>query len=84
MDTGKAIPEVGAVLDSVNGLMGDMGFDEKLRLRTNIQIVTLTVGAKLTEEQQQVVKTVMESHMVEAMPQYDLELTDFKFVGTVE
>jgi len=59
LDAGKFNSAANAVLDNVNTLMHEMGFDETLKAITTIPINVFEVSEKLTPAQQQKVTEML-------------------------
>ena len=77
VDAGKAVSCIGDLVNSVNDHLSKNGYDEKLKIHTPITIEVF-VNRELTEEEQYKMKTVLESQMIQNMPEYDIRLVSFR------
>ncbi len=80
VNLGSAIQEVGDLVNQVNTNLATFGCDEQIRLtsETVIPPMVITSDRELTEEDQHKMKTLLEAHLIEAFPKYDVRLASFR------
>lgn len=77
IDLGKAIPEVGDLVNKMNNAISSCGYNEQLSLTSKLFSINVTVNRELTEEDTHKMKTILESEYIKAFPKYDVRLASF-------
>lgn len=80
VDLGKAIPEIGDMLERVNAGVSNAGYSEKLSLMHDGLIPPLVVTAdrELKPHEQEKMKAIILENVQQHFPQYDVRLVEFR------
>ncbi len=80
VDLGKAIPEVNELMEWLNTVISNGGWNEKLTLTHDgiIPPMTLTVDRELTTEEQETMKSIILGTVCECFPKYDVRVSAFR------
>ena len=80
LDLGKAIPEIGQMVNRLNDILSRDGYDEKLVLTDQgiIPPMVVTANRELTEQEQETMKKILREQMQVTFPQYGVELHSFR------
>ena len=75
IDLGKAVSEVGELIDSLNAGLSTCGVSDRIKCQTEIGCSVITVGRALTEEEVETMRTALERGLREdALPEFDLRV----------
>jgi hypothetical protein len=78
MDLGKAIPEVGAVMDSVNSNMPSFGFDGQYSLLSSIGDITVQSPRPFTNDEEQRLVKEFNDMLSERLPNLGIRCTNVR------
>lgn len=80
VDLGTAIPEIGALIESMNDGISSAGCSEKITLTHDAVIppMIVTVDRELTEGEIHKMKTLIEAQVIAEFPQLDVRLVEFR------
>lgn len=69
LDLGKAVPEVGSLVNSVNANLTTLGVEERVAITGEVACLTLTVSRPLSYEEEETMRGfVREQFAVEELP----------------
>lgn len=75
IDLGKAVGEVGQIIDRVNDSLSTWGVSERVGCRGECGSWTLTVSRELTDEEIEVVRAMIEKGVRERLPDLGLRVS---------
>lgn len=77
LDPAELLPAAKDVVQELNGWMKGFGFDEKLCLRSTIDIAELSIEGELTEDSKREFTNIMESEFAKQLPNWKVRIVDF-------
>lgn len=79
LDVGKAVDSVGDFIKEFNTHYSKWGGSGELKIRSGeFQIFTLKCSRKLSEEEKEKMKTIVDAEFIEKLPQYDIRVSDIR------
>lgn len=73
----QAVPEVGDLVDSINGSLTQMGHSERIDIRFDLGNVTVDVDRQLTSEEESKMRSLMATEFAAKFPQLAIEVGEF-------
>ena len=72
LDLGKAVGEIGALMEAVNSHLSTMGYDEKVKASGQFLTGTFECDRELTPKERKEIQAMMQKSFRERLPEYDL------------